>query len=41
LPGEDPDPSEINRILGQGALSARGTATPITDEVKRRVGFIA
>jgi tryptophanyl-tRNA synthetase len=34
------DPAEIDRILRQGALSARSIATPIMDEVKRRVGFI-
>jgi tryptophanyl-tRNA synthetase len=34
------DPAEIDRILRQGALSARNIATPIMDEVKRRVGFI-
>jgi tryptophanyl-tRNA synthetase len=34
------DPAEIDRILRQGALSARSIATPIMDEVKRRVGFV-
>ena len=34
------DPAEIDRILRKGALSARSIATPIMDEVKRRVGFI-
>jgi tryptophanyl-tRNA synthetase len=34
------DPAEIDRILRQGAVSARSIATPIMDEVKRRVGFI-
>jgi len=34
------DPAEIDRTLRQGALSARSIATPIMDEVKRRVGFI-
>jgi tryptophanyl-tRNA synthetase len=35
------DPAEIDRILKQGALSARTIATPVMDEVKRRVGFIS
>ncbi|HEX4271821.1 MAG TPA: tryptophan--tRNA ligase [Rhizomicrobium sp.] len=35
------DPAEIDRILRQGALSARSIATPVMDEVKRRVGFIS
>src|ERR1700744_4756567 len=35
------DPAEINRILKQGAVSARSIATPVMDEVKRRVGFIS
>ena len=35
------DPAEIDRILKQGALSARSIATPTMDEVKRRVGFIS
>ncbi len=34
------DRGEIDRILRQGALSARSIATPVMDEVKRRVGFI-
>jgi tryptophanyl-tRNA synthetase len=34
------DPAEIDRVLRQGALSARSIATPIMDEVKRRVGFV-
>jgi len=35
------DPAEIDRILREGAFSARSIATPIMDEVKRCVGFIA
>ncbi|HVW74920.1 MAG TPA: tryptophan--tRNA ligase [Rhizomicrobium sp.] len=35
------DPAEIDRILKQGAVSARSIATPVMDEVKRRVGFIS
>ena len=35
------DPAEIDRILKAGAQSARAIATPVMDEVKRRVGFIA
>jgi tryptophanyl-tRNA synthetase len=35
------DPAEIDRILKSGALRARSIATPVMDEVKRRVGFIA
>jgi tryptophanyl-tRNA synthetase len=35
------DPAEIDRTLKSGALRARSIATPIMDEVKRRVGFIA
>jgi hypothetical protein len=35
------DPAEIDRILKQGAASARSIAIPIMDEVKRRVGFIS
>jgi tryptophanyl-tRNA synthetase len=35
------DPAEIDRTLRQGAVSARSIATPIMDEVKRRVGFIS
>jgi tryptophanyl-tRNA synthetase len=34
------DPAEIDRILRQGALQARNIATPIMEEVKRRVGFV-
>jgi tryptophanyl-tRNA synthetase len=34
------DPAEIDGVLKQGALRARSIATPIMDEVKRRVGFI-
>ena len=35
------DPAEIDRILKAGAQNARAIATPIMDEVKKRVGFIA
>ena len=35
------DQAEIDRILNSGAASARAIATPVMDEVKRRVGFIA
>ncbi len=35
------DPAEIDRILRAGAHSARAIATPVMDEVKRHVGFIA
>ena len=35
------DPSEIDRILKSGAQKARAIATPVMDEVKRRVGFIS
>jgi tryptophanyl-tRNA synthetase len=35
------DPAEIDRVLKSGALRARSIATPIMDEVKRHVGFIA
>jgi tryptophanyl-tRNA synthetase len=35
------DPAEIDRTLRQGAASARSIATPIMDEVKRRVGFVS
>lgn len=35
------DPAEIDRILKAGAQSARAIATPIMDEVKKRVGFIS
>jgi tryptophanyl-tRNA synthetase len=34
------DPAEIDRILKSGAEKARAIATPVMDEVKRRVGFI-
>jgi tryptophanyl-tRNA synthetase len=34
------DPAEIDRILKSGAGKARAIATPVMDEVKRRVGFI-
>ena len=34
------DPAQIDRILKDGAQKARAIATPIMDEVKRRVGFI-
>jgi len=35
------DPAEIDGILRKGAQSARAIATPVMEEVKRRVGFIA
>ena len=35
------DPAEIDRILKSGAQKARAIATPVMDEVKKRVGFIA
>ena len=35
------DPGEIDNILRSGAPKARAIATPIMDEVKKRVGFIA
>jgi tryptophanyl-tRNA synthetase len=35
------DPAEIDRTLRNGAARARTIATPIMDEVKRRVGFVA
>jgi tryptophanyl-tRNA synthetase len=35
------DPAEIDRVLKDGAARARAIATPIMDEVKKRVGFIA
>ncbi|OAI42928.1 tryptophan--tRNA ligase [Rhizomicrobium sp. SCGC AG-212-E05] len=35
------DPGEIDNILRSGARKARAIATPIMDEVKKRVGFIA
>jgi len=35
------DPAEIDRVLKDGAARARGIATPIMDEIKKRVGFIS
>ena len=35
------DPAEIDRILKNGADKARAIATPIMDEVKKTVGFVA
>ena len=35
------DSAEIDRILKDGAHRARAIATPIMDEVKKRVGFIS
>ncbi|HWU57002.1 MAG TPA: tryptophan--tRNA ligase [Rhizomicrobium sp.] len=35
------DPAEIDRTLKDGAGRARAIATPIMDEVKKRVGFIS
>ena len=35
------DPAEIDNILKNGAQKARAIATPVMDEVKRAVGFIA
>ena len=35
------DPVEIDHILKSGAQKARAIATPVMDEVKKRVGFIA
>ena len=35
------DPAEIDRILASGADRARAIATPIMDEVKKTVGFVA
>ncbi len=35
------DPAEIDRILKAGAHKARAIATPIIDDVKKKVGFIA
>jgi len=35
------DPGEIDNILRSGAQKARAIATPIMDEVKKRVGFIS
>jgi tryptophanyl-tRNA synthetase len=34
------DPAEIDRVLKSGAGKARAIATPVMDEVKKRVGFI-
>src|ERR1700742_2636390 len=35
------DPAELDRVLKDGAARARAIATPIMDEVKKRVGFIS
>jgi tryptophanyl-tRNA synthetase len=35
------DPAEIDHVLKDGAARARAIATPIMDEVKKRVGFIS
>jgi len=35
------DPAEIDRTLKNGAARARAIATPIMDEVKKRVGFVS
>jgi len=35
------DPGEIDGVLKDGALRARAIATPIMDEIKKRVGFIS
>ncbi|HKU65062.1 MAG TPA: tryptophan--tRNA ligase [Rhizomicrobium sp.] len=35
------DPAEIDRTLKDGAARARSIATPIMDEIKKRVGFIS
>jgi tryptophanyl-tRNA synthetase len=35
------DPGEIERTLKDGAARARAIATPIMDEIKKRVGFIS
>jgi len=35
------DPAEIDRILRDGARRARAIATPVMDEVKKTIGFIA
>ncbi|HET7083695.1 MAG TPA: tryptophan--tRNA ligase [Rhizomicrobium sp.] len=35
------DPSEIDRILKDGAARARAIAAPVMDQVKQRVGFIS
>ena len=34
------DPAEIDRILKDGAHKARSLATPVMEEVKRKVGFV-
>jgi len=34
------DPAEIDRILKAGAHKARSLATPVMEEVKRKVGFV-
>jgi tryptophanyl-tRNA synthetase len=34
------DPAEIDRILKSGAHKARSLATPVMEEVKRKVGFV-
>jgi tryptophanyl-tRNA synthetase len=34
------DPAEIDRTLKSGAQRARAIATPVMDEVKKKVGFI-
>ena len=35
------DPGEIDRTLKEGARRARAIATPVMDEIKKRVGFIS
>lgn len=35
------DPAEIDRILAQGAARARAIATPVMDDVKKTIGFLA
>ena len=35
------DPAEIDRVLAEGANRARAIATPIMDEVKKKVGFLS
>jgi tryptophanyl-tRNA synthetase len=35
------DPAEIDRILKSGADKARAIATPVMDDVKKKVGFVA
>jgi tryptophanyl-tRNA synthetase len=35
------DPVEIDQILKSGAEKARAIATPVMEDVKKRVGFIA